>query len=685
MNILFKQRAAFTRSWSEPSTTQTSMDNEEEVAFQRRAALKSHRRSIKIEDEKCGKCSEGDPVVAYCPDCHLALCFACAESHKSDEVFLNHSILEFRSKKAVSTDKVWLCKEHDYELKHYCETCEQLVCLYCTTKDHSSHVHDAIKTIANKHRNQLKEGTALVENMIKELSEACNRIDKVGRKIEKQGEEVDMEIDKHYHELIEKLKVQKEEIKQQAYNIILQKMKAITAQLKEVKQLQADVESMKELRDSLESCSDQDTLSTKKQVIDRMQRLTIRHKKLNTKPVETPSVTFLPTKRQPLKLGQVFATIDPEASEVIHLPKFTFKRTKVEFKVVTNYSNGRQFPHGGSRVSVKLESNAGEVATVHVTDNNDGSYTACFVAQQIGSLELSISINGKHIKGSPYSVTVGRNYPAIDKPSKIIDNNGKMGVLWGVAFGNHGVWAAANYSNHCIYVFDAHDKLTKKFGTEGAKPGQFQSPEGVAFDAKNHIYVADHYNNRIQKFDSNDTYLLQFGNQRSVEGQLNCPVGVIAHKSKVYVTEEHGDHISVFQMDGQFCQTIGQGYLGGSFDIAINANGQLLVADCKHNCIFIFGLGSHHVGKFGPPGTGSGQLSHPRGLITDPNGFIFVAEFGNHCISIFDQYGNFVHCFGSRGSLEGQFQSPSGIALSPNGSIYVSDGNGKRIQIFSTY
>ena len=688
MHILFKQRAVFTRSWSESSAIQTSVDNEEEVAFQRKAAHKSHRQSIKIEDKICEKCGKDDPVVAYCPDCHLALCFVCTESHKSDEVFLNHSILtltELRSKKAASRDKAWLCKEHDYELKHYCETCEQLVCLYCTTKEHSSHVHDTIKTIASKHRNQLKEDTAPVENMIKELSEACNKIDKIGSEIERQGKKVDMEIDKYYHELIEKLKVQKEEIKQQAHNIVSRKMEAITAQLKEMKQLQADMGNMKELRDSLGNWSDQDTLSTKKQVINRMQRLTIRYKKLNTKPVETPSVTFLPTKRQPLKFGQVFSTVDPEASEVMHLPKFTFKGTKVEFKVITNYSNGRQYPHGGNRVSVELESNAGEVATVHVTDNNDGSYTAYFVAQQVGSLELSISINGKHIKGSPYSVVVSRNYPAVDKPSKIIDNNGKMGVPWGIAFGNHGIWAVADYGNHCIYVYDAHDQLTKKFGTRDANPGQFQSPGGVAFDADNHLYVADHYNNRIQKFNINGTYLLQFGNQRSGEDQLNCPVGVVTHKSKVYVTEEHSNHISVFQMDGQFCQTIGQGHLSGSFDVAINANDQLLVADCGHNCIFIFGLGGHYVGKFGPRGTGRGQLSNPRSLVTDPNGFIFVAEYGNHRISIFDQFGNFMHCFGSRGSLEGQFQYPHGIALSPNGSIYVSDGYGKRIQIFSTY
>ena len=664
------------------------MDEDEELALQNKAAHRSHRRSIKIEDKKCENCIEDDPVVAYCPDCHLALCSVCTESHKRDKRFHNHSILtlrELRSKKAKSKGTAWFCNEHDYELKHYCETCEQLVCLYCTLKEHNGHNHNTIKMIADKHRNQIKETIAPVEKMIKDLSEACNRIDKIGFNIEKQGKEVDTEIDKHYHELIEKLKAQKEEMKQQAHDIISQKKEAITTQLKNMKQVQADLESMKQLRDSLEDRSDQDTLSTKKQVIDRMQQLTIQYKKLDTNPVESPSVTFLPTKRPLPKSGQVFAFVDPEVSEVMQLPRFTFKGTKIEFTLITKYSNGRQYPHGGNRVSVELETSTGEAATVHVTDNNDGSYTASFIAQQLGSLELSISVNGTHIKGSPYCVMVGRNYPAIDKPSRIIDNSGKMGVPWGIAFGSRGIWAVADYSNHCIYVFDAKDQLIKKFGSNGTNAGQFQSPGGVAFDEDNHIYVADHYNNRIQKFDVSGNFLLQFGNQRSGEGQLNCPVGVAVHKDKLYVTEEHSDHISVFQMNGRFCNTIGQGHLSGSFDIAINVNDQLLVADCSHNCVFKFGLGGHYVGKFGPRGTGRGQLSNPRSLITDQNGFIFVAEFGNHRISIFDQFGNFMHCFGSRGCLEGQFQSPQGIALSPNGSIYVSDSYGKRIQIFSTF
>ena len=80
-----------------------------------------------------------------------------------------------------------------------------------------------------------------------------------------------------------------------------------------------------------------------------------------------------------------------------------------------------------------------------VRDNNDGSYVASFVGEHGGEAKLHMSINGQEIKGSPYSIVV-RNYQALNRPNKIVNNNGSMGQPWGVAFGRNGVWAVADYS-----------------------------------------------------------------------------------------------------------------------------------------------------------------------------------------------------------------------------------------------
>ena len=635
------------------------------------------------KERKCENCTEDDPAVAYCPDCSIFLCLVCNDYHKRDKRSRSHDIISL-SERRRSKSNVHVCAEHDYELKHYCETCEELVCLYCTLKTHSTHNHDTIKKMANKHRCHLKEVTAPLDKMIEVISEAQNNIEKVKRNILEQGEEVEKKIDQHYHELVEQLMQQKEKVKQQARNIVSQKVTAVATQLEEIGGVYEELCSIKKLNNTLEEGSDQDALSSKKQVLESMKSLTSRYKKLNTQPIESATVEFVSAKEDIPQYGQVYAYVNPASSEVLNFPKYTYKGVKVDFTVITKYSNGRRYPKGGSQVSVEVES-AGEVTTVNVKDNNDGSYTASFAAHNFGKLDVSVTIGGLHIGKSPFSVLVIKNYPSIDKPNRIIDIDGKMGVPWGIAFGRYGIWAVADYSYHCIYIFDAQDRMVRKFGTQGTNIGQFQSPGGLAFDNENNLYVADHYNHRIQKFDSNGNYILSIGSQRSGEGHLGCPVGIIIHSERVYVTEQDNKRISVFQTNGSFCFIIGHGHLSNPFDIAINLNGHLLVSDCVHNCIFTFTLDGRYEGKFGPPGSGRGQLNNPRSITTDSNGFIFVAEFGNHRVSIFDKDGNFMHCFGSRGSAYGQFQSPLGVALSSNENIYVSDGYGKRIQVFTAY
>ena len=73
----------------------------------------------------------------------------------------------------------------------------------------------------------------------------------------------------------------KDEVKQQAHDGVSQKEKAMIIQLEEVTSMQAKLMSMKELTDALEQSSDQETLSTKKQVIDRVDQLTDSYKKVN--------------------------------------------------------------------------------------------------------------------------------------------------------------------------------------------------------------------------------------------------------------------------------------------------------------------------------------------------------------------------------------------------------------------
>ena len=637
------------------------------------------------QEVKCDECNEDNPVVSFCPECNLFLCHTCNDYHKRCKKYFNHSVVpltELNCTEIQAKVSIPLCKEHDEQLKYYCETCDELLCLYCTVTNHNGHNHGSVKQMATEHRSKLKKITAPVEGMIKNLSETHDNIEKMIQKIRRQGEEVDKMIDQYYAELLQKLMNQKDEMKQQAHDAASQKQKAMITQLEEVASIQAKLMSMKELSNALKQSFDHEALSAKKEVNDRVQQLTDEYKKLINQPVESAVMDFVPTKEPFPVFGHLLAYNN---SEVINLTQCTLVNQMVEFIVVTKISNGDRCTKGGGQVSVRLRSSTGDVTAGKVRDNNDGSYMASFVAEQVGEANLSVSINGEQIKGSPYSIIVGRNYQTIDKPSKIISINGRMGQPQGVAFGRNGLWAVADWSNHCTYIFDDKDRLVRKFGSYGSNNGQFDSPRGVAFDSYNHLYVVDTNNHRVEKFDTYGNYLLQFGSKGASDGQLTKPFGVTVHNDKVYIAEHNNNRISVFQSNGTFCISFGSDQLSNPRDVTVGANDYLLVTDSGNSCILTYTLDGHYVRKFGTPGSGRGQLNKPFSLTTDSNGFIIVTDTYNYRVSIFDKYGNFIHTFGSRGNANGRFNSAVGIALSPNGDIYVSDTDNKRIQIFSNY
>ena len=647
----------------------------------------------KVEGEaevKCDECSGDDPVVAFCPDCTLFLCDVCNEDHKRSIKSCGHGIVpltEMRSKKDVTIQpkpKAMMCRKHDMELLFFCETCDQLVCVYCAVKDHNGHNHDTVENLIHMNRQELKKITALIEEMIRGLSDTHDNIEKMRNKIRQQGDEVNKKIDQHYDGVIQKLTEQKEQLKQQVHDTVSQKVKAVTTQLEEVEYALAEVLSMKELNDAVEKSSDQEIISVQKQVIDRMQHINKKYETVNLPPVQQATMEFVCINKAVPQFGLLCSTNSPDSynCDIVDLPKYCIKEKKAKFTVITKDSNGHHCLKGGSQVSVQL---GGVNDTTQVRDNNDGSYLASFVPHQVGEVKLSVFVNGEQIKDSPYSVMV-RDYTSVKSHRKtiIVDNEDSMGQPWGIACAINGMWAVADYSNHCVCIFDGEDQSVSKFGSKGTNNGQFNHPAGVAFDDDNHLYVADHNNHRIQKFTIDGNYLFHFGGEGSMGayGELKYPAGLVVHNHKVYVMEYGRESISVFQSDGNFYQMIVSDRLARPLDAAVNGNNQLLVADAGHHCIFTFTLDGDYVGKFSIQETGLLRLNSPYGIAADLYGFVLVADTYNHRVSVLNKDGKCICCYGSKGTAIGQYKFPYGIAVGVNGNIYISDSVNKRIQIF---
>ena len=643
------------------------------------------------EEVQCDNCDENDVVVAYCPSCSSFLCELCYKYHKRDRLTRNHGIVLLSEVVTVPDEmfvKTLQCREHgSSELQYYCETCSELICMYCTIKEHSSHSHDTVKKMAGKCRHILNENIATIENRFKDCSKLCSDIEAMLNEIKIQGNERMKKIDEHYAILVDKIIEQRDQLQQQVHTIVAEKVKALTLQLEEIKSTQTQFLYMKELNDSTKKSSNPDEmfLSIQKHTTTYMQQLTEVYDKLNTEPVELDTIEFFIEEVPFPQFGKVLSTADPSESELLTFPKYVFQNVPTEFSINTKYGNGCHYTRGGNQVSVQvqLQSESGSTESIvsNVMDNKNGTYTATFTAHQTGKVKVSMLLDGEQIKDSPFNIAVGKNYRAVNKPSNLvhINSNGKP---WGIAFGKNDVWAVADWTNHCIHVFYKGGQFLWKFGSKGSNNGHLNNPCGIAFDSNNHLYVADYNNHRVQKFDINGNYLLQFPGKESGDGCLSTPVDIVVHEERVYVADSTANCIVKFYTNSEFCQIIGKGYLNNPNGVTVNCNGHLLVTNLGDDCVYTFTPDGQYLGKFGASGSKKGQLSCPRSITSDMNGFTLVTDTGNHRISIFDKDGKYVHSFGSKGTGNSQFLNPRGIALAPNGCIYISDNLNKCVKIF---
>ena len=126
----------------------------------------------------------------------------------------------------------------------------------------------------------------------------------------------------------------------------------------------------------------------------------------------------------------------------------------------------------------------------------------------------------------------------------------------------------------------------KSFGSVGKAPGQFSRPWCITIDPKtNNIYISDHENNRVQVFSQECTYLFKFGD----DGRMNYPIGITLYQEKVFVVQYSGSCILVYNLNGTYIQTVGEGQLTSPYGIDINkVNGDIYVCDTGNNRIQVF-------------------------------------------------------------------------------------------------
>ena len=290
-----------------------------------------------------------------------------------------------------------------------------------------------------------------------------------------------------------------------------------------------------------------------------------------------------------------------------------------------------------------------------------------------GECELSVLVNGGHVRGSPFAVQLaaailqnGRwvmtgSTTALGAIKGSLQFPQQTSCLYGVAVSPvNGNVFVSDSDKFQIHVFDVERKHVRTFGQRGREEAQLGRPLGVDVSADGQLYVANKHNHCVSVFREDGTFIRTIG-----QGKLWCPSDVLVHSSGlVYVAEGNNQRIAVFSQEGELVRTFGsKGGGKGEFKypsgVAVSPDGhQLYVSDKCNYRVQVFTLEGQYVRDFG-----ADQLD-PRGLSITSDGSVLVADKENNCVAVFDKKGELIHSIA--------VENPRGLTIDSRGDLLVS-------------
>ena len=265
---------------------------------------------------------------------------------------------------------------------------------------------------------------------------------------------------------------------------------------------------------------------------------------------------------------------------------------------------------------------------------------------------------------------------------------GRLSNPSAVAVGPDGRLAVADLGGKCVHLYIPESGKYIRL-TQAAKDLLFESPVGVAFDRRGHLFVTDSALGRLAAYSPEGKLL--FSIDSAGGAQLRRPTGLAYNPARdvLYLAETLGHRVLVLSPEGRLLFSFGQRGSGpGEFNfpthIAVDPRGErIAVTDAMNFRVQIFGHMGTFLASFGHHGDGSGDMAMPKGVALDENGVVYLVDALFDNIQLFDLDGRFLLTVGARGERDAEFWLPSGLFLDPRTKeLYVCDTYNKRVQIF---
>ena len=212
----------------------------------------------------------------------------------------------------------------------------------------------------------------------------------------------------------------------------------------------------------------------------------------------------------------------------------------------------------------------------------------------------------------------------------------------------------------------------------------FFSPTAVAAAADGSFWTTDQANGLVRHFSAGGALLGAVGHSASTPPRFAQPTGIAGGPDgRLYVADTEHGRVVVLNRRGHLLGALPAGgqSLGAVRAVAVDAAGNVYVAAGDH--VDVFAAGGALLHSWGGTGSGAGQLSDPGGIAVDGDGDVLVADTGNDRIEIFSSSGRLLRTIGRPGTDLGELSHPGGLTVDCHGSIVVADTANNRLQVFA--
>ena len=574
------------------------------------------------------------------------------------------------------------CRKHSTQsLALYCSTCDCLVCRDCILggSEHKSHQYGYAPHYAKECRCDVTDVLEVADTALERTSNAIANITTTKTMLETHTEAMIDKVHASFSALFTVLESQEKAMTHKVKVLMEGKQNTVVSQIDELKSTHEKLKSkVAALRTFADNADPVKFLSDKEHMIEDVVEIMGRLEKMPLEPAEAADdgVQILaPDMLHTLttKSSKTYKLADPAqcTAEGAGL-KAAESHEEACFSV--HLLNAKGEPCSGIQdVVVEVKSLRTEMVALAkimnsiVTSNASVSYAV----ETRGRHEISVKVNGHHIRDSPFSVFISHHVSKFADPVSVITGLERPAGL--ACCLNTGWWIATEIDINMLKVYNNHSELVAKL--------DMAFPYGVAIDDDLNFYVTSAANGEIHKY-SHDGDLLKVGaGFGQSPGNLWYPDGLaISSDNKLYVCDRNNNRIQIFDLELKFLQSFGsKGTRKGQFDhptdIALDTADHVYITDQNNDRVQVFDKNGHFLHMFGRKGHAPGELNMPIGIAIQRD-LVFVADSDNNRISVFTTMGNFVTSFG-----ETHLHKPEGLAIDQDGFVYSTCCR-KEIKIF---